>query len=86
MSTLSIQLTWSHYTELLKFEDINEINYYLQIVKEQNLSVRELRDKIKNKEYERLDDNTKEKLVNKQEIKITDLTKNPIIIKNSYGK
>ena len=29
--TMSDQLTWSHYVELLKFDDINEINYYIDI-------------------------------------------------------
>ena len=60
-ATMSHQLNWSHYRELLKIEDINKINYYIKITEEQNLSVRELRNKIKNNEYERLDDNTKEK-------------------------
>ena len=41
VQTLSAQLTWSHYIELLKFNDINEINYYVKISEEQNLSVRE---------------------------------------------
>ena len=50
---------------------------------EQNLSVRELRDKIKNNEYERLDENTKLKITNNENYQITDLIKNPIIIKNS---
>ena len=38
---------------------IDKINYYIKITEEQNLSVRELRTKIKNNEYERLDKNTK---------------------------
>ena len=50
VSTLSTQLTWSHYVELLKFDDINKINYYIKITEEQNLGIRELRKKIKNKE------------------------------------
>ena len=83
--TLSDQLTWSHYIELLKIKDIYIINYYITISVEQNLSVRELRRKIKNKEYERLDESTKEKLINNEEIKINDLVKNPILIKNSYN-
>ena len=60
-NTLCAKLTWSHYRELLKIEDINKINYYIKITEEQNLSVRELQNRIKNNEYERLDDNTKEK-------------------------
>ena len=43
------------------------------------------KNKIKSKEYERLDKNTKEKLITKEEIKINDLVKNPILIKNSYN-
>ena len=46
--------------------------------------MRQLREKIKNKEYERLDEKTKEKLVNNEESKVNDLIKNPILIKNSY--
>ena len=83
--TLSAQLTWSHYTELLKIEDINKINYYIRITEEQNLSVRELRTKIKNNEYERIDNSTKDKLTNKEELLPQDLIKNPILIKNSYN-
>ncbi len=51
-----------------------------------NLDVRSLRKKIKNKEYERLDEQTKLKLITEEEPKVKDLIKNPIIInnKNSY--
>ena len=64
--TVSDLLSWSHYVELLKIDDINKINYYIRITEEQNLSVRKLRKRIKSREYERLDDNTKEKLINKK--------------------
>ena len=84
-ATMSHQLNWSHYVEILKFNDINEINYYIYITESYNLSVRELREKIKNKEYQRLDDNTKSKLVNKEEIAVSDFIKNPIVIKNKYN-
>ena len=77
-------LTWTHYCLLLPIKDINEINYYIRITEQQNLSVRELRERIKNKEYERLDDKTKEKLIKKEEEKVNDFVKNPILIKNSY--
>ena len=59
VATVSRQLTWSHYIELLKFDDFNIINYYINISINQNLSVRELRTKIKSNEYERLDDDPK---------------------------
>ena len=84
-NTLCAKLTWSHYRELLKFKNINKINYYIKITEEQNLSVRELQNKIKNNEYERLDDNTKEKLITKEESSVVDFVKNPIIVKNSYN-
>ena len=34
--TVSAKLTWSHYDELLKLNDINKINYYKKITEEQN--------------------------------------------------
>ena len=82
-STMSTGLSWSHYSELISLNSINEINYYIKVIKEQNLTVRQLREKIKNNEYERLDDNTKLKLINKEEPKVDDLIKNPIFIKNN---
>ena len=84
MQTLSAQLTWSHYCELLPIKDINIINYYINVSIKQNLSVRELRNKIKNKEYERLDDKTKHKLMVQDKENIEDFIKNPILIRNSY--
>ena len=85
VATLSQQLSWSHYPELLSLNDVNEINYYISITESYNLSVRELRERIKNKEYQRLDDNTKLKLINKEEVNVSDFIKNPIIIKNKYN-
>ena len=32
VSTLSTQLTWSHYSELLSIENLDEINYYINLV------------------------------------------------------
>ena len=80
--TLSDVLSYSHYCEIIWFEEI-KMNYYIQIAIKENLSVRELRTKIKNNEYERLDENTKQKLINKKKTKVRDFIKNPIIIKNS---
>ena len=85
VQTVSAQLSWSHYCELLQVNSIDKINYYIKITKEQNLSIRELRAKIKNNEYERLDESTKEKLKEKEELKVPDLVKNPIQIKNTSG-
>ena len=78
------QLSWTHYCILLPLNDINKINYYIKITEEQNLSVRKLRDRIKSREYERLDDNTKSKLINKEKVNVGDLIKNPILIRNKF--
>ena len=82
-ATMWHQLSWSHYRELLPIGNINEINYYISVTEKNSLSVRQLRERIKNKEYQRLDNNTKLKLINKEEISIGDTIKNPIIIKNN---
>ena len=76
-------MSWSHYIELLSYEDINKINYYIRISIEQNLSVRQLRERIKSNEYERLPVETKNKLIIKEDTKVDDLIKNPIVIKNN---
>ena len=81
-AALRHQLSWTHYRELLTLDNINELNYYVEITIEQNLSYRQLREKIKTKEYQRLDDNTKLKLINKEKLDIKDNIKNPIVIHN----
>ena len=83
MQTMSAQLSWSHYCELLSINNSSKIDYYINITIKQNLSVRQLRERIKNNEYERLPENTKLKLITKEESKVEDFIKNPIIIKNN---
>ena len=85
LPTLSAKLTWSHFDELLKFKNVGEINYYISIVEEQNLSVRQLRERIKNKEYERLDESTKNKLMKHEPLAVDDTIKNPVIIRNNLN-
>ena len=77
------QLTWSHYLILLTLKDIEKIQYYINQVKKYNLSKRQLQEKIKSKEYERLDDKTKQKLIENKNNEIKDFIKHPIIIKNT---
>ena len=79
------QLSWSHYIELLPLKDNSKINYYINQIISLNLSRNELRTKIKNNEYERLDEKTKKKLETKEDLKVPDLVKNPIQIKNTDG-
>ena len=82
MPTLSAKLSWSHYDEILRFDDINKINYYIKIIEEQSLSVRKLREKIKSKEYERLPEETKNKLISNKKAHIEDFIKELIIIRD----
>ena len=86
LATVSPKLSYSHYVELLSKNNTDEINYYVMIVEQQNLSVRQLRERIKNKEYERLDEATRKKLISKEETTLVDFIKNPIVIKNNSGR
>ena len=82
VSTLSTQLSWSHYTELLPIKDKNKLLYYLNLCINQNLDVRRLRDRIKSNEYERLPVETKNKLINSEKLEVKDLVPNPVLINN----
>ena len=81
-SPLATKLSWSHYSELLSIKDDNELIYYINIAYERNLSKRELREKIKNKEYQKMPIETKNKIVSKDKIEVKDLVPNPILIRN----
>lgn len=82
VSPLATQLTWSHYTELLSIKDSNKLSYYINVARNNSLSKRELREKIKSKEYERLPSTTKNKLMLNDKMKIKDFVPDPILIKN----
>ena len=77
------KLNWSHFRELIKVKNIDAIMYYINICEKRNLSKRQLQDKIKNHEYDRLSDNTKNKLILKKQLKVDDLIPNPIIIRSN---
>ena len=80
--TLSGKLTWSHWYEMLSFEDINKIVYYVNQCEINNLDVRRLREKIKSNEYERLPIETRKKLIINDYIEVKDLVPNPILIRS----
>ena len=82
-SQLATKLTWSHYVELLPLKDMNKIYYYIDECIKYNLSRNNLREKIKNQEYERLPEETKIKIISNEENQIEDYIKHPIIIKNT---
>ena len=86
-AALRHQLTWIHYRELIVLNDINKINYYIELTINLNLSYRELHNRIKSNEYERLDENTKNKLIinSNKNNQINDFIKHPILIKNTLN-
>ena len=86
VSTMWTQLTWSHIRELLPLKDENAIGYYLNSAINLSLTQRELSEKIKSKEYERLGEETKNKLITNEELKLPDLVPNPLLIKSEFDK
>ena len=82
---MATKLSWSHYSELLSIKDENELIYYINISFERNLSKRELREKIKNNEYQRIPFKSRTKLIKNEILKPSDLIPNPIKIKNGHN-
>ena len=82
VSPLVTQLTWTHCLILMSIKNIDELYYYANQVKRRLLSKRKLEEIIKNKEYERLPIETKNKLINDKKIEVKDLIPNPVLIKN----
>ena len=85
MQSVTANLSLGHWIELLSIKNINEMKYYINQAEKLFLTTRELRQRIKNNEYERLDESTKEKLKEKEELKLPDLVKDPIQIRNTSG-
>lgn len=79
-------LTMSHYRILFSIKDEVKVNYYINLCLKLNLSKRELQDRIKNNDYERLDEKTKQKLLKKADLNIQDNIKNPILINNKCNR
>lgn len=82
VSTMLTQLSWSHYLLLISLNDYNEIIYYIRVAKDNNLSQRQLQERIKNNEYKRLPIEIRSKITNSKLLNIKDLVPNPILIKN----
>lgn len=78
------KLTWTNISLILPIKEKSKRNYYINICIKQNLSSRKLKEKIKNKEYERLEykDNI-ELITDNSEITMRDMIKDPILIKTS---
>ena len=77
-------LSWTHYRYILPIKEESKRNYYINICMKQNLTKKQLIDKIRNKEYERLEYKDNIELINDNtEITIKDMIKNPILIKTN---
>ena len=83
VTTMLTQLTWSHYLLLLSISDYDEIIYYINISKNNNLTQRQLHELIKQNVYNRLSNETKTKLIISNDLKVNDLIPNPILIKSN---
>ena len=86
VQSLTANLSWGHWVELLSIKDYNAIKYYIYQCENLLLSTRKLRELIKSKEYERLDISTKQKLIEGTHTNVQDFVKNPIIIKSSTNQ
>ena len=60
---LGSKLSWSHFRELLTVKNIDAIMYYIDICEKKNLTRRQLQERIKTQEYDRLSEETKNKLI-----------------------
>lgn len=85
LQAMPAKLSWTHYSVLLTLKDVHQILYYVRITEQQNLSYRQLKEKIKNKEYERLDSLAQQTLINTEINRIASLIKHPILIKNNHN-
>ena len=77
------QLTWTNLSIILSIKEESKRNYYINLCIKQNLTKRQLREKIKNSEYERLEYKEDIKLLVNEELTIKDMIKNPIHIKTN---
>jgi len=76
------QLTWTNLSIILPIKEESKRNYYINLCTKQNLSSRQLKEKIKNNEYERLEYKDDIELITDDKIiSIKDMIKNPLLIK-----
>ena len=69
---------------MLTVKNVDAIQYYVDICEKNNLSKRQLQEKIKSKEYDRLSEKTKNKLIESKQLEVIDLVPNSIKIKNNF--
>ena len=76
----NINMTWSNVCEIMQLKNSEKMKYYLELSNKLCLTKRELREKIKSKEYERLDSKIKEKLMKQEEVSVKDKIPDPIVL------
>ena len=86
MEPNGFQIKLEPFRELLIVKNIDAIMYYIDICEKNNLTRRQLQERIKSKEYDRLSSKTKNKLITKEQLRVNDLVPNPIIIKTNSLK
>ena len=86
VASLPQLLTWAHIRVLLPLNDINEINYYINVAIRNNLSYRKLADRIKSNEYGRLSPETKLKLKEEKELTEKEMVPSTIVIPSNKTK
>lgn len=86
LNPVGSKLSWSHYRELLTIKNIDAIIYYIDICEKNSLSKRQLQERIRNNEYDRLSSETKIKIIKSENLVVNDLVPNPIIIKSDLLK
>ena len=86
LTPLVSKLSWSHYIQLLSLKNEDEIIFYINTTINNNLNKRELQERINNREYDRLSNETKTKLIKSEDLMVNDLVPNPIIIKSDLLK
>jgi predicted nuclease of restriction endonuclease-like (RecB) superfamily len=79
------KLSWTSFLLIMPLKEQSKKYYYANLCINYNLSKRQLQEKIKSKEYERLDEKIRSKLINQEQTIVSDFIKNPILIKNSYN-
>lgn len=84
-SAMPTKLSWSHINRINGIIWWRWNNYYVSIVNERNVSYRKLSELIKDNEYSRIDENTKNKLRQQEKLGVIDFVKNPIRIKNNQN-
>ena len=70
VSPLVTQLTWTHCLVLMSLKNIEEIYYYALQVKNRSLSKRQLEEIVKNKEYNRLSIEIRNKIINEEKVEV----------------